>query len=93
MSVITGNSETGIFVYEGEAGFASIDPSILTAFIIKSGYESFLKKKQPPAKPDQVPVSLRVSWLQRHFISDDFDRILRRDKKASAVEWFFVEKK
>lgn len=93
MSVITGINETGIFVYTGEAGFASIDPSIITAFVIKSGYESFLKKKQPPVNPEAVPVSLRISWLQRHFLSDDLERIFRLKKKGSAVEWFFIEKK
>lgn len=92
MSVITGNKETGIFIYKGEAGFASIDPSIIEAFIIKSGYESFLEKKHPPVKPHAVPVSLRLSWLQRHFLSPDLDRIFRVNKKDSAIEWFFIEK-
>lgn len=92
MYVITGNRETGIFVYDGEAGFANIDPSIIKAYIIKSGYESFLEKTHPPAEPGIVPASLRISWLQRHFLSHDNEKIIRISKKGSIVEWFFTEK-
>ena len=93
MSVIAGGSETGIFVYHGEAGFASIDPSIIKAYIVKSGHESFIRKKRAPLNPVTVPVSLRLSWLQRYFLSEDLDKIIRVNKKGSAVEWFFSEKK
>jgi len=93
INIISGSSETGIFVYKGEAGFASTDPSIIDAYVIKSGYESFLKKNNPPAKPREVQISLRSSWLKRLFLTNDRDRILKYDKKSSAVDWFFIEKK
>jgi len=93
MSVITANSETGLFVYNGEAGFASIDPSIIKAYIVKSGHESFNRKKRAPFNPEPVPPSLRLSWLQRHILAENLDRIIRHDKKGSVVEWFFIEKK
>jgi hypothetical protein len=92
MSLISGASETGLFVYNGEAGFANIDPSIIKAYIVKSGYESFIKKNHPPITPRMVPASLRLSWLQRYYLSDDIDKIIRYNKTGSAVEWFFTEK-
>ncbi len=93
IDIITGSSETGIFVYRGEAGFASIDPSILDAYVVKSGYESFLKKNTPPVKPREVRIPLRSSWLKRLFLTKDRDRILRYNKKSNAVDWFFIDKK
>jgi len=93
MSIITGSSETGMFVYKGEAGFANIDPSIIEAYVVKSGQESFLKKTTPPAAPAEVDITLRTSWLKRHFLTKDKDRILKYDKKNGPVDWFFIEKK
>lgn len=93
INIISGSSETGIFVYKGEAGFANIDPSIIDAYVVKSGYESFLKKDTPPAKPREVRISLHSSWLKRLFLTKDMDRILKYDKKSSAVDWFFIDKK
>jgi len=91
--IISGAGETGIFVYKGEAGFANIDPSIINAYAIKSGYESFLKKNIPPVTPGPVQITLRSSWLKRHFLTKDNDKILKYDKQSGAVDWFFIEKK
>jgi len=92
MNIISGNSETGIFVYKGEAGFANIDPSIITAYVLKSGYESFVNKNSPPAVPRQVRIEHRSSWLTRLFLTKDRERILKYNKKSGAVDWFFMEK-
>ena len=86
MNIITGNLETGIFVYKGEAGFANIDPSLINAFVIKSGYESFLKKNSIPSAPAEVEIYLRSSWLEIYFLTKDHDRIIKYDKKSGAVE-------
>lgn len=93
IDIITGNSETGIFVYKGEAGFANIDPSISDAYVVKTGYESFLKKSTIPTVPHEVKATLRSSWLKRHYLTRDNDRIIRYDKKNGPVDWFFIEKK
>lgn len=93
MSIITGSDETGIFVYKGEAGFANIDPSIIEAYVIKNGYESFLKKSLPPSTPANVQITLRTSWLKRHFLTKDNERILKYNKTNGAADWFFIEKK
>lgn len=93
MSIITGFDETGIFVYKGEAGFANIDPSIIEAYVIKNGYESFLKKSAPPSIPANVQITLRTSWLKRHFLTKDNERILKYNKTNGAADWFFIEKK
>ncbi len=93
MSIITGYDETGIFVYKGEAGFANIDPSIIEAYVIQSGYESFLKKNTPPITPVNVQKTLRTSWLKRHFLSKENERILKYNKTNGAADWFFIEKK
>jgi len=93
MSIITGFDETGIFVYKGEAGFANIDPSIIEAYVIKNGYESFLKKNLPPSTPADVQITLRTSWLKRHFLTKDNERILKYNKTNGAADWFFIEKK
>ncbi len=93
MNIISGSSETGIFVYKGEAGFANIDPSIIEAYVIKNGYESFLKKSFPPSSPHEVQVSLRSSWLERHFLTKDNNRIVKYNKKNGPADWFFIEKK
>lgn len=92
MSIISGKNETGIFVYNGEAGFANIDPSIENAYIIKSGYESFLNKETPPTPPEKVEYTLRKSWIDRHFLTADTDKIQTYDKKSGALNWFFLEK-
>jgi len=47
MSIITGSSETGMFVYKGEAGFANIDPSIIEAFVVKDRILKYDKKNGP----------------------------------------------
>jgi hypothetical protein len=93
MCIITSSNETGLFVYKGEAGFANVDPSVIDAYIVKSGYESFLTNKLPPFNPEEVTVSLRASWLKRYFLTGDLNRIARYNKKGSAVEWFFTEKR
>jgi len=93
MSIITGFDETGIFVYKGEAGFANIDPSIIEAYVIKNGYESFLKKNLPPSTPADVQITLRTSWLKRHYLTKDNERILKYNKTNGAADWFFIEKK
>jgi len=93
MNIISGKSQTGLFVYKGEAGFANIDPSIIDAFIVKSGYESFLNKYSPPAIPRQVQISLRSSWLNRHYLTKDNDKIINYDKKNGPADWFFIDKK
>jgi len=93
MSIITGSSETAIFVYKGEAGFANIDPSIIKAYVIKNGYESFLKKSIPPLTPEKVQISLRSSWLKRHFLTRDNESIVKYNKKSGLTDWFFIEKK
>jgi hypothetical protein len=93
MNIISAGSETGIFVYKGEAGFANIDPSVIDAYVVKSGYESFLKKNQQPVIPVEVKIPLRSSWLERHFLTKDNEQIIKYDKKSSSVDWFFIEKK
>ncbi|PKL18827.1 MAG: hypothetical protein CVV49_03960 [Spirochaetae bacterium HGW-Spirochaetae-5] len=93
ISIITGYEETGIFVYKGEAGFANIDPTIIEAYVIQSGYESFLKKSTPPLSPVKVQKTLRTSWIKRHFLTKDNERILRYNKTNGAADWFFIEKK
>ncbi len=93
MNIITGNTETGIFVYKGEAGFANIDPSIIDAYVVKNGYESFLIKDSPPSVPREVEITLRSSWLERYFLNKDKSRIVRYNKKGGPADWFFIEKK
>lgn len=93
MNIITGFNETGIFVYKGEAGFANIDPSIVDAYVIKNGFESFLKKNSLPAVPVEVQITLRTSWLKRHFLTKNYERILKYNKTNSPADWFFIEKK
>lgn len=91
--IITVETETGIFVYKSEAGFASVDPSITEAYIIKNGFESFLKKNTVPLFPREVPVSLRSSWLKRRFLNENNDRIIIYDNKKGPADWPFIEKK
>jgi hypothetical protein len=93
MSIAAGYDETGIFVYKGEAGFANIDPSIIEAYIIQSGYESFLQKDSSPATPVSVQKTLRTSWLKRHFLTKDKERIIKYNKSNGAADWFFIKKK
>jgi hypothetical protein len=93
MYIICGNDETGIFLYKGEAGFANIDPSVIDAYVVKSGYESFLKKGSPPAPPEEVELTLRSSWLERFFLTKDNSRIIRYEKKGGPADWFFIKKK
>ncbi len=93
MNIISANSEAGVFIYKGEAGFANIDPSIIDAFVVKSGFESFLKKNTPPTTPGVVPISLRSSWLQRFYLTNDNDKIINYDKKSGPADWFFIDKK
>jgi hypothetical protein len=93
MSIITGYNETGVFVYKGEAGFANIDPSIIEAYVVKGGYESFLKKNTPPVTPVKVEKTLRTSWLKRHFLTKENEKILKYNKTNGVADWFFIEKK
>jgi len=93
VSIISGTNETGIFVYKGEAGFANIDPAIIEAYVVKTGFESFLKRNIPPDLPVEVPISQRSSWLTRYFLTKDNENILGYRKKNGAVDWFFIEKK
>lgn len=93
MYIISGNEETGLFLYKGEAGFANIDPSIIDAFVVKSGYESFLKKGSPPVPPKEVELVMRSSWLERFFLTKDNSRIIRYEKKGGPADWFFIKKK
>lgn len=93
MNIISSNVETGIFVYKGEAGFANIDPSIIDAFIVKSGFETFLQKNSPPLTPGKVQISLRSSWLQRYYLTKDKERIIIYGKKSGPADWFFIDKK
>jgi hypothetical protein len=93
MSIITGSDETGIFVYKGEAGFANIDPAVIEAYVIQSGYESFLKRNTPPLTPVKVQKTLRTSWIMRHFLTKENEKILRYNKTNGAADWFFIEKK
>ena len=92
MNIITANTETGLFIYKGEAGFANIDPSIIDAYVVKSGYESFLKKEVPPSAPREVGITLRSSWLGRFFLTKDNSRIIKYNKKGGPADWFFIEK-
>jgi len=93
INIISGSTDTGIFIYKGEAGFANIDPSIIDAYVIKSGYESFLKKGSPPAAPHEVELTLRTSWLERYFLTKDNSQIVKYDKKGGPADWFFIKKK
>ncbi len=93
INVIAAESESGLFVYKGEAGFASIDPSVPDAYVVKSGYESFLKKNSPPALPKNVNIDIRSSWQNRYFITKDRDSIVRYDGLKGPVDWFFTDKK
>lgn len=92
MDIIAAGNENGIFVYKGEAGFANIDPSLIDAHIVKEGYESFLKKNSPPSAPQEIHISLRSSWLKRHFLSKDRERIIKYNKKSGPADWFFIDK-
>ena len=93
IDIISAASETGIFVYKGEAGFANIDPSIIKAYVVKEGFESFLKKSFPPMNPVEIDITLQSSWLKRHFLTKDNDKILKYDKKSGPADWFFIDKK
>lgn len=93
MYIISGNEETGLFLYKGEAGFANIDPSLIDAYVIKSGYESFLKKGSPPVPPKEVELVMRSSWLERFFLTKDNSRIIKYEKKGGPADWFFIKKK
>lgn len=93
MYIISGNEETGLFLYKGEAGFANIDPSVIEAYVVKSGYESFLKKSYPPVPPKEVELVMRSSWLERFFLTKDKSRIIRYEKKGGPADWFFIKKK
>ena len=93
MYIISATVETGLFLFKGEAGFANIDPSLIEAYVVKNGYESFLKKNSPPAHPNEVDLTLRSSWLERFFLSQDNRRIIRYEKKGGPADWFFIKKK
>lgn len=93
MYIISATEETGLFLYKGEAGFANIDPSLIEAYVVKNGYESFLKKGSPPAPPKEVELTMRSSWLERFFLTKDKRRIIMYEKKGGPADWFFIKKK
>lgn len=93
INIISAGRETGIFTYKGETGFANIDPSIIEAYAIKSGYESYIRRGEPPTDPVEVDVTLRSSWLERHFLSKNRDRILIYNRNGGPADWFFIQKK
>ena len=69
LSVVTAADETALFVYKGEAGFANASPSVVEAFLLAGGDESFVLKDSPPSRPVKVSAVLRGSWLGRHLVS------------------------
>jgi len=91
ISIVTGRDETAVFVYSGEAGFAGINPSKDEAYILKSGYESFVKRDESPSTPMQVEIILRSSWLSRHIVSEDSKRVLVYKKKGRPADWPFIK--
>lgn len=93
LSIVSSENETGIFVYKGEAGFANTDPSIQDAYIVKSGFESFLQKSTPPSLPVKVKIDARSSWHNKYFISEDNSHIIRYSGRKGPVDWFFTNKK
>ena len=90
LSVVTSENETALFVYNGEAGFANINSSVVEAFLLNEGDESFISKDTPPARPVKVKKILRSSWISRHFITADKKRILKYDRKSGIADWPFI---
>jgi len=90
LSIVTVENETALFVYSGEAGFANINPSVVEAFLLGEGDESFIFKDTPPSRPVSVKRILRGSWLNRHFVSADRKKILIYDKRSGVADWPFI---
>ncbi len=90
--IIAALNETAIFVYSGEAGFASIENSISNAYIIKEGEESLIRAGSRPSVPVKVKTSMQGSWLSRHVISKNKKYILRSSIEKGPLDWPFTEK-
>jgi len=89
---IAAGKESAIFVYSGEAGFASIESSISDAYIIKEGEESYILAGSKPSIPVKVKSGLHGSWLSRRILSKDKKRILRSKIDNGPMDWPFIEK-
>lgn len=90
--LVAAGRESAIFVYSGEAGFASIESSIADAFVIKEGEESYISTGSKPSVPCRVASTLHGSWLSRRFLSRDKNRILLSKIDNGPVDWPFIEK-
>ena len=90
--LIAAINESAIFVYTGEAGFASIESAIQDAYIIKEGEESFITAGSKPSIPLKVRSGLHGSWLSRRILSRDKKRILNSDVDTGPMDWPFIEK-
>lgn len=90
--LIAAGNESAIFVYSGEAGFASIESSISHAYIIKEGEESYIRTGSKPSVPLKVKSRLHGSWLSRRILSRDKKRILNSNIENGPVDWPFIEK-
>lgn len=89
---IAAKEESAIFVYTGEAGFASIESRISEAYIIKEGEESYLIAESKPSLPLKVRQSLHNSWLSRRLLSKDKKRIVRSKIDNGPLDWPFIKK-
>lgn len=90
--LIAASKESAIFVYSGEAGFASIESSVSNAYIIKEGEESYIVNGSKPSVPVKVKSSLHGSWLSRRILSKDKKRIIRSRIENGPADWPFTEK-
>jgi len=90
ISIATGTCESAVFVYTGEAGVASNFPSVDRAYIVKAGYETFIKKENPPSRPVEVKKLLQGSWIGRTVISQDNCRVKIYNRETSIVDWPFI---
>lgn|GEM_PF-666970 len=90
--LVAAGRESAIFVYSGEAGFASTESSVSEAFVIKTGEESYISSGSKPSVPARVASTLHGSWLSRRFLSRDKKRILLSKIDNGPVDWPFIEK-
>lgn len=89
---ISAGNESAIFVYSGEAGFASIESSISHAYIIRESEESYIRTGSKPSVPVKVRSGLHGSWLSRRILSRDKKRILGSSIDNGPADWPFIEK-
>lgn len=90
--LMAAENESAIFVNSGEAGFASIESSILDAYIITEGEEAYIITGSKPSIPVKVKPGLHGSWLSRRILSKDKKRILRSKIDTGPMDWPFIEK-